>query len=44
MGEVAAIALLIGFAYLLFKKIITWHIPVSIIGTIAVFTRNTVAD
>lgn len=38
MGEVAAIALLIGFAYLLFKKIITWHIPVSIIGTVAVFT------
>ncbi|MDO9580909.1 MAG: RnfABCDGE type electron transport complex subunit D [Bacteroidales bacterium] len=38
MGEVAAIALLIGFAYLLFKKIITWHIPVSILGTIAIFT------
>jgi H+/Na+-translocating ferredoxin:NAD+ oxidoreductase subunit D len=38
MGEVAAVALLIGFAYLLFKKIITWHIPVSIIGTIAVFS------
>jgi electron transport complex protein RnfD len=38
IGEVAAIALLIGFIYLLFKKIITWHIPVSIIGTIALFT------
>ena len=38
MGEVAAVALLIGFAYLLYRKIITWHIPVSIIGTIAVFT------
>ncbi len=38
MGEVAAIALLIGFAYMLIKKIITWHIPVSIIGTIAIFT------
>lgn len=38
IGEVAAIALLIGFAYLLFKKIITWHIPVSIIGSIAIFT------
>lgn len=38
MGEVAALALLIGFAYLLFTKIITWHIPVTIIGTIAVFT------
>ena len=38
MGEVSALALLIGFAYLLYKKIITWHIPVSIIATVAVFT------
>jgi len=38
MGEVAAVALLIGFIYMLYKKIITWHIPVSVIGTIAVFT------
>ena len=38
LGEVAAIALLIGFIYLLIKKIITWHIPVSVVGTIAVFT------
>jgi len=38
MGEVSAIALLLGLVYLLYKKIITWHIPVSIIGTIAIFT------
>lgn len=38
MGEVAAIALLIGFVYLLFKKVITWHIPVSVIGSLAIFT------
>jgi len=38
IGEVAAIALLIGLAYMLIKKIITWHIPVSIIVTIALFT------
>lgn len=38
MGEVAALALLIGFVYMLYKKIITWHIPVSIIGTIVIFT------
>jgi Na+-translocating ferredoxin:NAD+ oxidoreductase subunit D len=38
MGEVAAIALLIGFAWLLYKKIITWHIPVSVIGSAALFT------
>jgi len=38
MGEIAALALLIGFAYLLIRKVITWHIPVSIIATITVFT------
>lgn len=38
MGEVASIALLIGFVYLLYKKIITWHIPVAVIGSIVVFT------
>lgn len=34
LGEVAAIALLIGFAYMLFRKIITWHIPISIFATV----------
>jgi electron transport complex protein RnfD len=38
MGEVAAIALIIGFIYMLIKKIITWHIPVSVVGSIALFT------
>ena len=38
IGEISTLALLIGFAFLLYKRIITWHIPVSIIGTIAVFT------
>jgi len=38
MGEVSALALLIGFAYLLIRKIITWHIPVSIFVTVAIFT------
>lgn len=38
MGEVAAVALLIGFVYLLVKKVITWHIPVSIVGSMAIFT------
>jgi len=38
MGEVAAIALLIGFAWLLIRKVITWHIPVSVIGSLALFT------
>lgn len=34
LGEVCALALLLGLAYMLWKKIITWHIPVSIIGTV----------
>lgn len=38
IGEICAIALLIGLAYLLFMKIITWHIPVSIIATVFVFS------
>ncbi|MBN1463346.1 MAG: RnfABCDGE type electron transport complex subunit D [Paludibacteraceae bacterium] len=38
LGEISAIALLIGFVYLLWKKIITWHIPVSVIGAVAIFT------
>ncbi len=38
MGEVAAFALIIGGIYLLWKKIITWHIPVTILVTVALFT------
>ncbi|BAX79207.1 RnfABCDGE type electron transport complex subunit D [Labilibaculum antarcticum] len=38
MGEVAGAALLLGLAYMLFKKIITWHIPVAVLGTVAVFS------
>ena len=37
-GEVAAVALLIGMVYMLARKIISWHIPVSILLTVAVFT------
>ncbi len=38
LGEISAFALLLGFAYMLWKKIITWHIPVTIILTVFVFT------
>lgn len=31
LGEVSALALLLGLAYLLYKRVITWHIPVSIL-------------
>lgn len=38
LGEVSAIALLLGLVFLLVRKIITWHIPVSIIVTTFAFT------
>ena len=38
LGEISAIALILGGIYLLCRKTITWHIPVSIIVTVAAFT------
>ncbi len=38
LGEVSAIAIIIGLVYMLAKKIITWHIPVSILATVFVFS------
>ena len=37
LGEVAALALLAGFVYLLWRKVITWHVPVTVLGTMALF-------
>lgn len=37
LGEISAIFLLLGFAYMLWKKVITWHIPVFVLGTIFIF-------
>ena len=37
LGEVATLALLLGGVYLLLRRVITWHIPVSVLGTMAVF-------
>lgn len=34
LGEVCALALLIGFVYLLARRVITWHTPVVFIGTV----------
>ena len=36
-GEISALALLLGFGYLLIRKVISWHIPVCVLGTMAVF-------
>ncbi len=38
IGEICALALLLGLAYMLWKKIITWHIPVSIIATVFILS------
>lgn len=38
LGEVSALALLIGLVYMLIRRIITWHIPVSILVTVFVLS------
>lgn len=38
MGEVSAIAIVLGLLYMIYKHTITWHIPVSLIATVAVFS------
>ena len=38
LGEVGGIAILIGLAYLLLTKTVTWHIPVSMLGSAALFS------
>ncbi len=35
LGEVSALALLLGFAWLLVTRVITWHIPVAIFASVA---------
>ena len=41
LGEVCAIALLAGGIFLICTKVITWHIPVSILATVALFAAVT---
>jgi H+/Na+-translocating ferredoxin:NAD+ oxidoreductase subunit D len=38
IGEVSALAILIGGLYMIWKKIITWHIPVFYLGSLAAFS------
>ncbi|MBN1917736.1 MAG: RnfABCDGE type electron transport complex subunit D [Verrucomicrobia bacterium] len=37
IGETSAILLLAGAAYLLVRRVITWHVPVAYLGALAVF-------
>ena len=38
IGEVSALAIIIGGIYMLMRKIITWHAPVAIFGTVFIFS------
>ena len=38
IGETCAIALVLGFLYLIVRNVITWHIPVSFIGSVFVLS------
>lgn len=38
IGEMSGLALLLGGIYLIYRKVITWHIPVVVLGTMAIMT------
>ncbi len=38
MGEIAAFALILGFIYLLVRRVITWRVPVYVLGTMFIFS------
>ncbi len=38
LGEMSALALLLGGIYLLIRKVISWHIPVTMLATMAILT------
>jgi Na+-translocating ferredoxin:NAD+ oxidoreductase subunit D len=38
VGEISGLALLVGFLYMLYRKIVTWHTPVAILATVALLT------
>ena len=37
-GEMSALALILGGLYLIIRKVITWHIPITILSTMALLT------
>ena len=41
LGEVSAIALILGGLFLICTRVITWHIPVAILATVACFAACT---
>lgn len=41
LGEVSVVALLLGFVWLLVRRVISWHIPVCVLGSMALFSTIT---
>ena len=44
MGETCAIALLLGFVYLVARRVIDWYVPVTFIGTVYIFSLFVTGD
>ena len=44
LGETSAAALLLGMVFLLYRPVITWHIPVAYMGTVAVLSLRAGKD
>ena len=44
IGEISALALILGFIYLLVRRVITWHIPVITVGIVYIFCLITGQD
>lgn len=38
IGEISALALLLGGLFLIFRKVISWHIPITVLATMAAMT------
>lgn len=44
MGETCAVALLLGFAYLVARRVIDWYVPVTFVGTVFLFSLAVTGD
>jgi Na+-translocating ferredoxin:NAD+ oxidoreductase subunit D len=38
IGEISGLALLLGFLYMIYRKIVTWHTPAAMLGTMVLIT------
>lgn len=44
LGETSALALLLGMVFLLYRPVITWHVPTAYVGTVCVLSLLTGHD